>query len=107
MTQQEYKTRRKQLQDQIFDCRQKERQEIQNIEDDKRLAHRNAADKIRAFTQRVEQENMESIRYLNKQKDEIRRKYASMRAELDNELKVLDAELRRAYYVDLKEGGKA
>ena len=107
MTQQEYKARRKQLQDQIFDCRQKERQEIQNIEDDKRLAHRNAADKIRAFTQRVEQENMESIRYLNKQKDEIRRKYASMRAELDNELKVLDAELRRAYYVDLKEGGKA
>lgn len=107
MTQEEYKARRKELQDQIFDCRKKERQEIQNIEDDKRLAHRNAADKIRAFTQRVEQENMEAIRYLNKHKDEIRRKYASMRAELDNELKVLDAELRRAYYVDLKEGGKA
>lgn len=107
MTQQEYKTRRKQLQDQIFDCRQKERQEIQKIEDDKRLAHRNAADKIRAFTQRVEQENMEAIRYLNNHKDEVRRKYASMRAELDNELKVLDAELRRAFYVNLKEGGQA
>lgn len=107
MTQQEYKTRRKQLQDKIFDCRQKERQEIQNIEDDKRLAHRNAADKIKAFTQRVEQENMEAIRYLNKHKDEIRRKYVLMRAELDNELKVLDAEMRHAYYVDLKEGGKA
>lgn len=106
MTQEEYRTRRKELQDQIFDCRKKERQEIQKIEDDKHLAHRNAADKIKAFTERVEREKRENIRYLNKHKDEVHRKYASMRAELDAETKVLDAELKRAYYVNLKEGGE-
>lgn len=107
MTQEEYRTRRKDLQEQIFECREKERQEIQKIEDDKHLAHRNADDKIKAFTERVENEKRENIRYLNKHKDEIHRKYASVRAELDAEIKVLDAELKRAYYVNLKEGGEA
>ena len=107
MTQEEYKARRKELQDQIFDCRKKERQEIQKIEDDKLLAHRNAADKIKAFNERVTREKIDAIRYLNKHKDEVHRKYASVRAELDSEIKVLDAELKRAYYVNLKEGGEA
>lgn len=106
MTQEEYKARRKELQYQVFDCRIKERQEIQKIEDDKHLAHRNAADKIKAFTERVENEKRENIRYLNKHKDEVHRKYASVRAELDSEIKVLDAELKRAYYVNLKEGNE-
>lgn len=107
MTQEEYIARRRELQDKIFDCRKKERQEIQKIEDDKLLAHRNAADKIKAFNERVENEKREDIRYLNKHKDEVHRKYASVRAELDSEIKVLDAELKRAYYVNLKEGGEA
>lgn len=107
MTQEEYKARRKELQDKMSDSRAKERREIQKLEDDKILAHRNAADKIKAFTERVENEKREDIRYLNKHKDEVHRKYASVRAELDSEIKVLDAELKRAYYVNLKEGGEA
>ena len=107
MTQEEYKARRRELQDKMSDSRAKERREIQKLEDDKILAHRNAADKIKAFTERVENEKREDIRYLNKHKDEVHRKYASVRAELDSEIKVLDAELKRAYYVNLKEGGEA
>lgn len=107
MTSEEYLARRKELQEEIFQCRQSERKEVQGIEDDKFLAHRNAADKIKAFTERTQREKIEAIRYLNKQKDEIHRKYASKRADLDAEIKILDAELKRAYYVNLKEGGEA
>ncbi|MGM9733899.1 MAG: hypothetical protein ACI3YT_07265 [Prevotella sp.] len=136
MTQEEYKARRKELQDEIFNCRQMERQEILKIEDDKHLTHRNAAEKIKAFNERVEREKIDALRYLNKQMDEVHRKYAEKikafnerverekidalrylnkqmdevhrkyagkRAELDTEIKVLDAELKRAYYVNLKE----
>lgn len=105
MTQEEYKARRKELQDKIFDCRKQERQEIQKIEDDKLLAHRNAADKIKAYTERVEKEKIENLRHLNRVEADIHRKYAGKRAELDSEIKVLDAELKHAYYVNLKEGG--
>lgn len=107
MTQEEYRARRKELQDLIYDTRQKERQEIQQVEDDKHLAHRNAADKIKAYTERVNEEKTEALRHLNRRADDIHRKYAVKRANLDTEIKLLDAELKRAYYVNLKEGGEA
>ena len=45
MTQEEYIARRKELQDKMSDSRAKERMEIQKIEDDKILVHRNAANR--------------------------------------------------------------
>ena len=107
MTQEDYKARRRELQDKIFDCRVKERKEIQQVEDDKRQVHRNAANRIKMFAEKVENEKIESIHYLSRCIDDIHRKYAAERAELDAEIKLLDAELKHAYYVDLKEGGKA
>ena len=107
MTQEEYKARRKELQDKIFDCRVKERREIQRVEDDKILAHRNAANRIKMFVEREERDKIETLRHLRRYTDDIHRKYAAERAELDAEIKLLDAELKRAYYVDLKEGGEA
>lgn len=106
ITREEYRARRNELQNLIFDCRQKERQEIQQVEDDKHLAHRNAADKIKAFTERVEKEKIENLRHLNRVEDDIHRKYAGKRANLDAEIKLLDAELKHAYYVNLKEGNE-
>ena len=107
MTQEEYIARRRELQDKIFDCRVKERHEIQKVEDDKILAHRNAANRIKMFVERQEDEKLETLRTLNLHADDIHRKYAAERAELDAEIKLLDAELKRAYYVNLKEGGEA
>ena len=107
MTQEEYLARRKELQDKIFDCRVKERNEIQQVEDVKRKLHRIAADRIKIFVEKQETEKIESLRRLSSTADDIHRKYAAERAELDAEIKLLDAELKRAYYVDLKEGGKA
>lgn len=107
MTQEEYLARRKELQDKIFDCRVKERKEIQQVEDGKRQVQRNAANRIRIFVEREEKDKIETLRSFNRHADDIHRKYAAKRAELDAEIKLLDAELKRAYYVDLKEGGKA
>ena len=107
MTQEEYKARRKEIQDKIFDCRVKERREIQQVEDDKRLTHQNAANRIKMFVENVERDKIETIRSLNRYIDDIHRKYAAERAEIDAEIKLLDAELKHAYYVNLKEGGEA
>lgn len=107
MTQEEYKARRKELQDKISDCRTKERKEIQRVEDDKRLAHLNAANRIKMFVEKVETEKIETLRHLSRYIYDIHRKYAAERAEIDSEIKFLDAELKHAYYVDLKKGGKA
>ena len=106
MTQEEYKARRKEFTDKIYESRRKETKELRAVEDDKRLAHSNAADKIKAFTEKVEQEKLETLRYLNSIKQDIRRKYAEERTELDSEIKLLDAELKHAYYVNLKEGNE-
>ena len=107
MTQEDYKARRRELQDKIFDSRKKERKEIQRVEDDKLLASRNANNRIRMFAEKVENEKIEAIHYLSRCIDDIHHKYAAERAELDAEIKLLDAELKRAYYVNLKEGGEA
>lgn len=107
MTQEDYKARRRELQDKIFDSRKKERKEIQRVEDDKLLARRNADNRIKMFAEKVENEKIESIHYLSRCIDDIHHKYAAERAELDAEIKLLDAELKRAYYVNLKEGGEA
>ena len=107
MTQEEYIARRKELQDKMSDNRAKERREIQKLEDDKILAHRNAANKIKMFVEREEKDKIETIRTLNRHADDIHRKYAAERAEIDAEIKLLDAELKHAYYVNLKEGGEA
>ena len=106
MTQEEYKARRRELQDKMSDSRAKERREIQKLEDDKILAHRNAANRIKMFVEREERDKIETIRSLNRYIDDIHRKYAAERAEIDAEIKLLDAELKHAYYVDLKEGEK-
>lgn len=103
MTQEEYKARRKEFVDRIYQNRRNETKELQSIEDDKRLAHSNAADKIKAFTAKVEQEKLETLRYFNSIRQDIRRKYAEERAELDSEIKLLEAEMKRDYYVNLKE----
>ena len=107
MTQEEYIARRKELQDKIFDCRVKERKEIEQVEDDKRQVHRNAANRIKMFMEREERDKIETLRSLNNHADDIHRKYAAERAEIDAEIKLLDAELKHAYYVNLKEGGEA
>lgn len=107
MTQEEYKARRKELQDKIYDSRLKERKEIQQVEDDKFLVHRNAANRIKMFVEREEKDKIETLRSLNRHADDIHHKYAVERAELDAEIKLLDAELKHAYYVNLKEGGEA
>lgn len=107
MTQEEYKARRKELQDQMSDSRAKERMEIQKVEDDKILVRRNAANRIKMFVEREETEKIDIIRHLNSAAADIRHKYAAERAELDAEIKLLDAELKHAYYVSLKEGGEA
>ena len=107
MTQEEYKARRKELQDKMYDSRVKERREIQRVEDDKILAHRNAANRIKMFVEREETDKIETLRHLKRAADDIRHKYAAERAELDAEIKLLDAELKHAYYVNLKEGGEA
>lgn len=107
MTQEDYKARRRELQDKIFDSRKKERKEIQRVEDDKLLARRNADNRIKMFAEKVENEKIEAIHYLSRCIDDIHRKYAAERAELDAEIKLLDAELKRAYYVNFKEGGEA
>ena len=106
MTQEEYKVRRKEIQDKIFDCRVKERKEIQQVEDDKRQVRRNAANRIKMFVEREETEKIDILRHLNSAAADIRHKYAAERAELDAEIKLLDAELKHAYYVNLKEGEK-
>ena len=106
MTQEEYKARRKEIQDKMYDSRVKERKEIQQVEDDKRLTHQNAANRIKMFVEKVERDKIETLRHLCRYTDDIHRKYAAERAELDAEIKLLDAELKHAYYVDLKEGGK-
>ena len=106
MTQEEYKARRKELQDKMSDSRAKERCEIQKLEDDKILAHRNAANRIKMFVEREERDKIETLRSLNRYIDDIHRKYAAERAEIDAEIKLLDAELKHAYYVNLKEGEK-
>lgn len=107
ITREEYRARRRELQDKIFDSRKKERKEIQRVEDDKLLARRNADNRIKMFAEKVENEKIEAIHYLSRCIDDIHRKYAAERAELDSEIKLLDAELKRAYYVNLKEGGEA
>ena len=107
MTPEEYKARRKELQVKMSDSRAKERREIQKLEDDKILAHRNASNRIKMFVEREERDKRETLRSLNRTADDIHRKYAAERAELDAEIKLLDAELKRAYYVNLKEGGEA
>lgn len=107
MTQEEYKARRKELQDKMSDSRAKERMEIQKVEDDKILVRRNAANRIKMFVEREETEKIDIIRHLNSAAADIRHKYAAERAELDAEIKLLDAELKHAYYVSLKEGGEA
>ena len=107
MTQEEYIARRKELQDKMSDSRAKERMEIQKVEDDKFLVHRNAAYRIKMFVEKEEKDKIETLRTLNLHADDIHRKYAAERAELDAEIKLLDAELKHAYYVNLKEGGKA
>lgn len=106
MTQEEYKARRKEFTDKIYDNRRKETKELQSIEDDKRLAHSNAAEKIKAFTAKVEKEKLETLRYLNSVRQDIRRKYAEERTELDSEIKLLDAEMKHDYYVNLMEGNE-
>lgn len=107
MTQEEYKARRKELQEEIFQCRQNERQQIQEIEDKKIAVHRNTADRIKDYIAKAEHIKLDTLRQLNKQKDEIRRKHSTRRAELDSEIKLLDAQLKHDYYVNLKEKGKS
>ena len=107
ITREEYRVRRKEIQDKIFDCRVKERKEIQQVEDDKRQVLRNAANRIKLFVEREEKDKIETLRSLNRHVDDIHRKYAAERAEIDAEIKLLDAELKPAYYVNLKEGGEA
>ncbi len=107
ITREEYRVRRKEIQDKIFDCRVKERKEIQQVEDDKRQVLRNAANRIKLFVEREEKDKIETLRSLNRHVDDIHRKYAAERAEIDAEIKLLDAELKHAYYVNLKEGGEA
>lgn len=105
MTQEEYKARRKELQDKMGEARKQESIEIQKNEDDRHLAHRNAADKIKEFVQMVENEKMTTIRHLRSAAADIRAKYATMRSGIDTELRLLDVEYRRQYCDDLKEGG--
>lgn len=107
MTQEEYIARRKELQDQMSDSREEERKEIQKVEDDKFLVHRNTNNRIQMFVEIQETEKRETLRSLNRHADDIHRKYAAERAEIDAEIKLLDAELKHAYYVNLKEGGEA
>ena len=107
MTKELYIARRKEIQDKMYDSRAKERKEIRQVEDDKIQVHRNAANRIKMFVERQENEKLETLRSLNRYAEDIHRKYAAERAELDAEIKLLDAELKHAYYVDLKEGGKA
>ena len=49
MTQEEYIARRKELQDMMSDSRAEERKEIQKVEDDKILVHRNTDNRIKMF----------------------------------------------------------
>lgn len=107
MTQEEYIARRRELQDKMSDSRAKERREIQKVEDHKFQVHRNAAYRIKMFVEKEEKDKIETIRSLNHHADDIHRKYAAERAEIDAEIKLLDAELKHAYYVNLKEGGEA
>ena len=107
MTRELYIARRKELQDKIYDSRLKERKAIQQVEDDKRQVRRNADNRIKMFVERQETEKIETLRSLKRAADDIHRKYAAERAEIDAEIKLLDAELKHAYYVNLKEGGEA
>lgn len=107
MTQEEYMARRKEIREKIMETRIRERREIEAVEDDKLLAKRNAAEKIKAFTERVEEDKMEALRHLNRMEDEIHNRYAAERVELDCQVKLLDAEIKRQFYVSMKEGGEA
>lgn len=106
ITREEYRQRRMELQDKIFDSRVKERKAIEQVEDDKRLVHRNAADRKRMAIEKCEKEERENIRHFDRTIEDIHRKYATERAQIDSEIKLLDAEFKRAYYVNLKEGEK-
>lgn len=107
MTREEYMARRKEIREKIVETRIKERKRMEQVEDDKLLAHRNAENKIKAFTERVLAEKLEQIRYLNRCADDIHAKYAAEREELDLENKILDAEFRRQYYAGIEEGGQS
>lgn len=101
MTREAYRGRREELQKKIFDNRKEESNVIEKLEDKRMLACRNARDKIAIYTAQVEEEKVMTIRRLKNEMREVRRKYAEERAFIDGELKLLDAELKRAYYVEL------
>lgn len=106
MTREEYMARRMELQLAITKSREEERMDLHTVENDKVLAYRNAADKIKCFKDSVENELRESLHRLALLSDNLHRKHAVRRAEIDADIKVLDAEMKRMYYVSLKEGGQ-
>lgn len=98
MTQEEYIARRKELQRKITELNRKKRIDSKKLDDEERRIAIDAANKIKAFTEKVDNEKNEAHYKLLVAFDEIIDTYVEEKSSLETEINILDAKFKRQYY---------